>query len=160
MKKRILAILCSFLILCMPITSSATSMVSMEQSLEESLVTYPPNSVIGINDANKPTKLWDIASSGQYDFSGSSDSQELYTKYYFAGKTSYTIHVKQGGTNSIRIRCISYAGDKVLQTETLGADDNSITFTITTKESFYLEFYSPFLFWGTSFNVASGSYIK
>lgn len=41
-----------------------------------------------------PTEVWDISSKGQYDFSGTSNYQDLYTDYKFIGKTSYSVVVK------------------------------------------------------------------
>ena len=44
-----------------------------------------------------------IKTEGQYDFSGSSYHQTLYTNYKFKGKTSYKVYVKNTGKSAITV---------------------------------------------------------
>ncbi len=60
--------------------------------------------MISIQSTERPSSVWDISSDGQYDFSGSSHYQTLYTNYKFKGKTSYKIYVKNTGSTAIKVK--------------------------------------------------------
>lgn len=53
-------------------------------------------------DTSIPTKLWDISS--RYNFAGTSAAQNMYTNYYFTGRTSYRVHVANDSDYILRVR--------------------------------------------------------
>ena len=62
-----------------------------------------PEDTIETRGTSRPSKVWNIKSKGQYDFSGSSHYQNLYTNYKFTGKTNYKVYVKNTGNNPITV---------------------------------------------------------
>lgn len=57
-------------------------------------------------DTSRPTQLWDISS--RYDFAGTSASQNMYTNYYFTGRTKYRVHVENDSDYTLRVRVKSF----------------------------------------------------
>ncbi|AFQ45256.1 hypothetical protein [Desulfosporosinus meridiei] len=51
-----------------------------------------------------PTSVWNIVDNGQYDFSGYSNYQVLYTNYKFTGKTSYTVRITNTGSSNLILK--------------------------------------------------------
>lgn len=49
-----------------------------------------------------PKELWDISS--RYDFAGTSAHQNMYTNYYFKGRTKYRVHVENNSDYILRVR--------------------------------------------------------
>lgn len=103
-----------------------------------------------------PTDTWNIATKGQYNISGYSESEALYTEYRFTGCNTYTIKINnnQDTDQTVKIRRAS-DGD-VIDKFTVEANDSTV-FVLTTSHIWYLEFTSSVLF-GDGCNVSG--YIK
>lgn len=116
---------------------------AFELSSEEDFVLY---------GANRPTKVWNIAKKGKYNFKGSTKSQTLYTNYKFKGKTSYTIKVNNTGSNPITVKAKrltkTYASTKVS-----GKKSATIQFSNIKKDT---EFYITF----DGSNIKLDGYVK
>lgn len=89
---------------------------------------------------SRPSNTWEINKSGQYNFSGSSYYQTLYTNWKFKGKSAYTIKVNNTGSGTITVKAktlfTTYAQTKV------GAG-KSATLNLSgmnSKTAFYLTF--------------------
>ena len=103
----------SLLAVSMIFTTMSTTVVHAQSTEAESNeVTVTPNvgvSYVSPEDSietrgtSRPSKVWNIKDKGQYDFSGSSHYQNLYTNYKFKGKTSYKVYVKNTGDNPITV---------------------------------------------------------
>lgn len=52
----------------------------------------------------RPSKTWEINKSGQYNFSGYSTAQTLYTNWQFKGKNAYAIRVNNTGSGAITVK--------------------------------------------------------
>jgi hypothetical protein len=76
-----------------------------------------PDPVFVTYSIDRPEKVWDIKSKGQYDFAGTSKGSTLYTNYKFKGKTSYTIKINNTGSDTITLKAKrltkTYASTKV-----------------------------------------------
>lgn len=103
--KFISMMVCLLAILVVSSTVHATE-VSNEQNIGVSFI--PPSSDSSSNvtpySTSTPSSVWNVKSKGQYDFSGWSYHQTLYTNYKFKGKTSYTIYVNNTGSNTITVK--------------------------------------------------------
>lgn len=103
--KTILVMVCLFAIIVVSSTVYATE-VSNEKNIGVSF-TPPVNDLdsdITSYSTSLPSSVWNVSSDGQYDFGGWSDHQTLYTNYKFNGKTSYTIYIKNTGSNTITVK--------------------------------------------------------
>ncbi|MCQ4743238.1 MULTISPECIES: hypothetical protein [Blautia] len=103
----------SLLGVCMIFTTLSPTVVHAQSAETESNeVTVTPNvgvsfvspeDTIETRGTSRPSKVWNIKTEGQYDFSGSSYHQTLYTNYKFKGKTSYKVYVKNTGKSAITV---------------------------------------------------------
>lgn len=55
---------------------------------------------------SRPSQLWNISS--RYNFAGTSAYQNMYTNYYFTGKTQYRVHVENHSDYTLRVRVKSF----------------------------------------------------
>ncbi len=53
-----------------------------------------------------PTNTWNIKTQGRYNFSGSSNYNELYTNYQFTGYAEYYVSVKNTSNKAIEVRAL------------------------------------------------------
>lgn len=74
---------------------------------------------------SKPSSEWNLSSKGQYNFSGNSYSQTLYSNYYFTGVTKVEIKVTNNCTSKLTV--------KLLKSQT-GVDWSQSTKTINSGE--------------------------
>ena len=60
------------------------------------------------NSASRPTKVWNIATKGKYNFRGTikNAGTTLYTDYKFKGKNNYTFVVKNTGNSILTVKAI------------------------------------------------------
>ncbi len=92
-------------------TFSSLTVHAQSNILEDDLVVVtnegvsfvPPDDEIETRGTAIPTQVWNIRTDGQYDFSGSSHHQTLYTSYKFTGKDNYKVYVKNTGSTAIKV---------------------------------------------------------
>lgn len=101
---------------------------------------------ISLIDLSIPSDVWNISSSGRYNFSGSSNTVNVYTNYKFNGKSSYTIYVKNTGDYQLTVKAKTR-----LKTykKTIIAPGKSVTLKLSDMKS-STEFY--ILFRGSEFS--------
>ncbi len=59
----------------------------------------------GIQEIHRPSETWNLVDNGTYSFAGYATGSDLYTNYYFSGKSSMTISV----TNDSYSNVLSYS---------------------------------------------------
>lgn len=58
---------------------------------------------VSTRGVNPPISEWDVSKKGQYDFRGNAGKSDLYTNYYFVGKTSYRVEVKNFRSTTLKV---------------------------------------------------------
>lgn len=101
---------------------------------------------VNLTDLGRPEKVWNIASSGRYTFGGVCYNSTIYTNYKFKGKSSYTVHVENDGTEDLTIKVRTLA--KVYKSITI-SEGSMTSFTVSGMDS-STEFYITFR--GSSFD--------
>lgn len=104
-----------------------------------------------IKGIDRPSSTWNVATKGQYDFSGSATGSTLYTNYKFTGATKYYVNVtnRRDGTLKVSYRNASfpyslrgYCNIGASRTGAFYADAAS------TSSAIFLEFAAPSSFRG------------
>lgn len=94
------------------------------------------------NSASRPTKVWNLATKGKYNFRGTIKNAEktLYTNYKFKGKTNYTFVVKNTGNSILTVKAKRKA--HIYATATIKAGKTrTVNFSnIKAATEFYLAF--------------------
>ncbi|MBQ7300418.1 MAG: hypothetical protein IJW77_11335 [Clostridia bacterium] len=134
-----------FIVIVMIISLVSTiNVISFAVTDEQNVSTYS-NELVGLvavdpnaRAAEIPTLEYDISQNGTYHFDGGSNSQTLYTLYYFSGCEKYTVIANNLQSSGQKVIARNLDGDK-LEEYTIPAD-GSITFRVTTTEEWYLEF--------------------
>lgn len=85
-------------------SSSAVFAANQTEVQAKSVRSEKGSAVITPNSVVLPTAGWNIATQGGYYFAGWSNTQTLYTDYYFIGKTSYHLHVYAAKAMTVRVR--------------------------------------------------------
>lgn len=97
-----------FCLLAIIVVSSTVHAAEVSDEKNIGVSFMPPSDDSGSNvtpySTSKPSKVWNVKTDGQYDFSGWSYHETLYTNYKFTGKTSYKIYVKNTGSNTITVK--------------------------------------------------------
>jgi len=157
MKKRNFKIFSLIITILMILSASST--VLADDGIINELVSVPPssgNSLIVPFGGTPPltSYVWNVATSGQYNFDGSSVyGNPLYTNYHFVGKTTYSFMVNNTSSNDVTVKIISSETGKSLYTMT-APKNCAAFFDFSTTGMFYLEFHSPaFLSNGNPFDV-------
>ncbi|MCX8007137.1 MAG: hypothetical protein N3B11_03365 [Coriobacteriia bacterium] len=100
-----------------------------------------------------PSSVWNLATQGQYNFSGVAEISDLYSNYLFTGVSSAKIYCQNKRTDkNLTVKLIR--DDPVFDTtvSTVYVPKNgSSTWTVTglsTSNKYYLKFYAPSNFSG------------
>ncbi len=102
LKRRIVI---SSMVIALSVTSlSATHVYAWENEIEQTeesssnigVSPVPPDESEMQRGTSVPSKVWDIASNGKYDFSG-------YTNYKFTEKNHYKVYVNNTGDSAITV---------------------------------------------------------
>lgn len=146
-KKTILASILGLSVIFTSMSPTIVHAQSVEAENDETTVTQnngvcfvSPEETAETRGTSSPSKVWNIKNDGQYNFSGSSHYQDLYTNYKFKGKTSYTIYVNNTWKNPITVTAKrltkTYGSTKIS-----GGKTGSITFSnIQSDTEFYIVF--------------------
>ena len=81
-----------------------------------------------------PTSVWNIATKGKYNMSGTCGYTTLYSNYKFKGKTSYTIYIKNNGSSTIKVK--AKRRTKTYGTTTIGAGKSGRIMFSVSRETF------------------------
>lgn len=141
--KTISIIVCLLTIIAVSSTVHATE-ISNKRNIGVALTTPSTNSNSEITPYStaKPSDVWNVKSDGQYNFSGWSYYQTLYTNYKFKGKKSYTIYIENTGSNPITVK--AKKGLKTYGSKKIAAGKTG-TITLSNmdkKTEFYISFSS------------------
>lgn len=130
-------------------TYSNDNTISISQNQNLIGVSYDEPLEYSSRSTSIPSNYWDLSTQGTYSFSGSAQNLNLYTNYYFKGKTSYTVYIKNSRNSDLTVKL----KDRFKTYGTIIVPANSsITKTITGVSSnagVYLKFYSTCAFSGT-----------
>lgn len=151
-QKEIQILLASLLIILCAFATSPLSVHAQEATTEPENIgvssTCPDNVAeleepkIQPNSASRPTKVWNLATKGKYNFKGTikNAGTTLYTNYKFKGKTSYTFVVKNTGNSILTVKAKRKA--HTYATETIKAGETrTVSFSnIKASTEFYLAF--------------------
>lgn len=120
-------------------------------------VTENPSYLIKDNDQSKPYDLkkpsviYNVASKGQYKFSGVTHQNPLYTNYLFVGKTSYYVNAESTHTG-YNVNVTAYKNnfglDSRLRSLNTTTSGNFTFSTSKTTDQVYLKFLAPTSFSG------------
>lgn len=102
--------------------------------------TEPTDETITPQGTSIPSSVWNIVNNGQYDFSGVSNYQVLYTNYKFTGKTKYTVRVTNNESSDLVVDAKSTLTTYSTMTVKPG---HSVGFEVSVPSStteFYLRF--------------------
>ena len=153
-------VVASSLVVIIPV--SANNVIqSLDFANNDNLKQYAPNEVI-LRGPAKPTNEWNISSKGQYNMQGSSSTGDnLYTEYYFTGKTGYALYMVNSGTTNFKYEILKHSNNASIHSGIVNAGESyTIAFgTSSTSEGVYIKFSTPYFF-AQGFKVGAGSYIK
>lgn len=145
LKRRIVI---SSMAIALSVTSlSATHVYARENEIDQTeesssnigVSPVPPDESEMQRGTSVPSKVWDIASNGKYDFSGSSHFQTLYTNYKFTGKNHYKVYVNNTGDSAITVTA-KRSGKTYAMTKITAGKSGSFEFSnIKSSTEFYIE---------------------
>jgi len=94
------------------------------------------------NSASRPTKVWNIATKGKYNFRGTikNAGTTLYTDYKFKGKNNYTFVVKNTGNSILTVKAKRKAHTYATATIKAGKTRTVNFSNIQAATEFYLAF--------------------
>lgn len=135
----LLIVLCAFA--TSPLSAHAQEVTTEQENIGVSAI-CPEEPQIQPNSANRPTKVWNLATKGKYRFKGTIKSTEkaLYSNYTFKGKPSYTFVVKNTGNSILTVK--AKRKSHTYATETIKAGKTrTVSFSnIKAATEFYLAF--------------------
>lgn len=105
----------------------------------------PPVSSTGIStySLSKPSKTWNLATEGRYNFHGTNVAKPLYSNYMFTGVTRVRIHIENKGNKSIMVRLLkSQTGIDFATTKNTVEAGESLTWTakVESNQKYILRF--------------------
>lgn len=89
--------------------------------------------------ALKPVTAYDIAENGHYELDGSSDSSDLYSLYYFTGKSVYHVGFHNRQASDQKFVCRTIDDDKNIYSGTIPASYIYL-FDLETDKGWYIVF--------------------
>ncbi len=94
------------------------------------------------NSASRPTKVWNLATKGKYNFKGTikNAGTTLYTNYKFKGKTKYTFVVKNTGNSILTVKAKRKSHTYTTETIKSGKTRTVSFSNIKAATEFYLVF--------------------
>lgn len=107
---------------------------------------------ISTYDNTIPTNVWNLSSSGMYNFNGSANGQaSLYTNYLFTGVNTLAISVKNNHkSNALKVKVCQrinvgdYSISKTIESFTVYSGNTvSRSVKVDSSKRYYLEFSSP-----------------
>ncbi len=138
LKRRIVI---SSMVIALSVTSlSATHVYAWENEIEQTeesssnigVSPVPPDESEMQRGTSVPSKVWDIASNGKYDFSG-------YTNYKFTEKNHYKVYVNNTGDSAITVTA-KRSGKTYAMTKITAGKSGSFEFSnIKSSTEFYIE---------------------
>lgn len=138
LKRRIVI---SSMVIALSVTSlSATHVYAWENEIEQTeesssnigVSPVPPDESEMQRGTSVPSKVWDIASNGKYDFSG-------YTNYKFTEKNHYKVYVNNTGDSAITVT-VKRSGKTYAMTKITAGKSGSFEFSnIKSSTEFYIE---------------------
>lgn len=143
MKKTFAALAMSAVLLSNMGVAAYAVPVGTSSSSEQQLVGLAASSSI-TRDAHKPVSAYDVGANGSYELSGSSDSTDLYSLYYFTGKSVYHLgfHNRQGTKQ--KFICRAFDDDKKLYSDSVPGSNASTSGTyscdLKTDKGWYIVF--------------------
>ncbi len=99
-----------------------------------------------------PSNVWNISSSGQYNFSGTANRSRLFTDYLLTGQSSYSVRIVNFRSDTLRVDLMrkgtlwdtNIRTWNVLSNATLLSTQTGLSST----EDYYLRFHAPSNFSG------------
>lgn len=136
-KKFLIVPMMMLTMICVPMVSHA-----QEESTQPNIGVSEicPDMTIDTRGTSRPSKVWNIKSSGKYSFAGSANTVTIYTNYKFKGKTEYKVNVKNTGKYALTVKAKTltktYGSTKIS-----AGKSGSFTFSnIKSTTEFYLTF--------------------
>ncbi len=134
-------IVISSMVIALSVTSlSATHVYAWENEIEQTeesssnigVSPVPPDESEMQRGTSVPSKVWDIASNGKYDFSG-------YTNYKFTEKNHYKVYVNNTGDSAITVTAKRSGKTYAMTKITAGKSGSSEFSNIKSSTEFYIE---------------------
>lgn len=149
LEKKTRVILVPILILLLFFTASPLSAHAQDTSLGPEnigVMTVCPeettDSEIQLNSTGRPSKVWNLATKGKYNFKGmiKSAGKTLYTDYKFKGKTEYSFFIKNTGKSVLTVKAKRLTHTYTTQRLKAGASAIISFSNIKASTEFYLTF--------------------
>ncbi|MGN0458683.1 MAG: hypothetical protein ACI4IL_06920 [Eubacterium sp.] len=151
--KKVKKIFCSLLslIICSIIFANTMCVFASDNIGVSTNPNYLNKNIYSTYSVSIPSKIYNLGTSGKYEFQGEAYSQDLYSNYLFTGVSKVKIHVENNYKKRLKVQLKEKKSgiNPVVSTQYVEAD-NMATYTVSVDSSkkYYIRFVHECVFEG------------